>query len=115
MRDESARAAWSWGFGGAAVALAIAATGASYAHQWISGSMVLERRSLISSEDFAKTLLFTYRAIWLAAFLAVGLGAAAYFIGARTSRARWLALAGFVCGCVALWFQYEYLQCLKWC
>ena len=54
------------------------------------------------------------RGIWIAGLVAVALGAGAYFVGPRSSRARWLAFAGFLLGCLALWLQYRYREYLRW-
>ena len=110
----SARQAWSWGLGGAAIALAVSTAAANYGHQYIWGGIVQARRSFTEATLLVESLQVTMRGIWIAAFAAVLLGGAAYFVAPRASRARWLALLSFLLACLALWMQYEYRERLRW-
>lgn len=108
------RQAWSWLLSGAAAAFGVAASLGQLSHAYIWQAIVASRRGIADGRPIQAALSSAMHGLWLLAIVAVLAGAAAFFLGRRGTRARWMAVAGVASGCAALWLLRAYEHYLRW-
>ena len=108
------RQAWSWLLSGAAAAFGVAASLGQLSHANIWQAIVDSRRGITDGRPIQAALSSAMHGLWMLAVVAVLAGAAAFVVGRRGTRARWMAVVGIVSGCAALWLLRAYEHYLRW-